>query len=51
LRCEQAAASLTDEQLRIVVSNAAKTPGLCTCDICELDSFGFCEAVWDCNMG
>jgi hypothetical protein len=49
--CERAATTITDEQLRTIVLNAAKTPGLCTCDVCEPDSFGFCEAVWDCNMG
>jgi hypothetical protein len=50
-QCEQAAADITEQQLRAIVLAAASTPGLCTCDVCETDSFGFCEAVWDCQQG
>lgn len=49
--CEAAATELDEAQLRAIALDAAGSPGLCTCDVCEADSFGFCETVWGCQMG
>lgn len=50
-RCERAATAISEDQLREIVLTAAAAPGLCTCDPCTAETFGFCQAVWDCQGG
>lgn len=42
---------IPEGELRAMILRAANTPGVCTCDICSEDSFGFCTELWTCQQG